>query len=46
MVCGGEETTVSGGVPCGESGDEDSVGVRHLSCPPCEGASLDGYVQL
>ena len=25
MVCGGEETTVSGGVPCGGSGDEDSV---------------------
>ena len=32
LVCGNEETTVSGGVPCGGSGDEDSVVGSVLGC--------------
>ena len=56
MVCGGGETAVSGGMPCGGSaiggvlgclvvlGTKDSEG--HLSCPACVGVSLGGCVQF
>ena len=32
LVCGDEETTVSGGVPCDGSGDENSVVEAVLGC--------------
>ena len=41
MVCGSGETTVSGGVPCSGSGDEDIV-VGVLGCQVVLGTKVIG----